>query len=138
MSDAKYVGVVIVKERMIPPHRSRHGVVERATEFLRAHLSEPIRIAQICEAAGVSERSLRTAFHDVWGMSPTRYMRWSRLNDARRALLSAPNLPGTVTSIATEFGFFELGRFATMYKALFGERPSDTLRGANFARADSA
>ena len=115
---------------MIPPHRSRHGVVERATEFLRAHLSEPIRIAQVCEAAGVSERSLRTAFHDVWGMSPTRYMRWRRLNDARHALLSAPNLPGTVTTIATEFGFFELGRFATMYKALLGERPSDTLRSS--------
>jgi AraC family transcriptional regulator, ethanolamine operon transcriptional activator len=116
-----------------PARLSRRRVVERAAEFLRAHVSEPVRIAQVCEAAGVSERSLRNAFYDVCGMSPTRYVRWERLNDVRRALQSAPNLRGTVTTIATEYGFFELGRFATIYKAVFGETPSETLRGAGDA-----
>jgi hypothetical protein len=32
-----------------------------------------------------------------------------------------------VTGIATEFGFFELGRFAVRYRERFGEKPSETL-----------
>jgi len=140
----QYAGLVVAKElRMNPSRRlTHHGIVERATTFLRAHVAEPVRMAQVCEAAGVSERSLRDAFYHVCGMSPTRYIRWKRLNEARRALLSAPNLRGTVTAIATEHGFFELGRFAMIYKTWFGETPSQTLRASGAVsarpRADSA
>jgi AraC family ethanolamine operon transcriptional activator len=34
----------------------------------------------------------------------------------------------TVTNVALELGFTELGRFAGKYQALFGEKPSQTLR----------
>jgi hypothetical protein len=34
----------------------------------------------------------------------------------------------TVTGIATDHGFWELGRLAVTYRALFGESPSETLR----------
>jgi AraC-like DNA-binding protein len=36
----------------------------------------------------------------------------------------------TITEIATEFGFWELGRFSLEYRRLFGESPSTTLRQA--------
>jgi transcriptional regulator GlxA family with amidase domain len=34
----------------------------------------------------------------------------------------------TVATIATQFGFWHLGRFAINYQALFGEPPHATLR----------
>jgi AraC family ethanolamine operon transcriptional activator len=45
----------------------------------------------------------------------------------RRELRAAE--PGTarVTDVAMRWGFWQLGRFAVEYRALFGERPSQTL-----------
>jgi AraC family transcriptional regulator, ethanolamine operon transcriptional activator len=108
---------------------SRRQVVERAEAFLSARISEPVSIAQLCRVVGVSERSLRNAFHDVRGMSPKRYAVRTRLAKVRRALRDANRARGAVTAIATDYGFFELGRFAGTYKAVFGESPSATLRG---------
>jgi AraC-like DNA-binding protein len=50
-----------------------------------------------------------------------------RMHLVRRALLSADRSKATVTSIVTDHGFWELGRFSVAYRALFGEAPSETL-----------
>jgi transcriptional regulator GlxA family with amidase domain len=61
-------------------------------------------------------------------MSPKRFVMHDRLHEVRRALRDPRATRATVTDIATEHGFFELGRFAGRYKAAFGETPSQTLR----------
>jgi transcriptional regulator GlxA family with amidase domain len=78
--------------------------------------------------AGVSERTLRAAFHDVMGVSPKRYALMQRLQAAHLALQNADPDSTTVTDVAMTFGFFELGRFAGRYRHAFGEVPSQTLR----------
>ena len=108
---------------------SRRQVVDRAEALLRSRVGVGVSIAQLCRVAGVSERSLRNAFYDVRGMSPKRWAVRARLAEVRRALGDANGSRGAVTIIATEYGFFELGRFASTYKSVFGETPSETLRG---------
>ena len=108
---------------------SRTEIVERAEQLLRCRASEPLPIAQVSQLVGVSERGLRNAFNAVRGMSPKRFVIQDRLHEVRRALSDPRATSATVTDIATEHGFFELGRFAGRYKAVFGETPSATLRG---------
>jgi AraC-like DNA-binding protein len=116
---------------------TRPQIVNRLDAFLREHFDEPIYMAQLCDVTGVSERSLRNACHTVCGTSPKRYLTRRRMEAVRRALATADPGRATVTRIATDFGFFELGRFAATYSSLFGERPSDTLRGTP-ARLEAA
>jgi AraC-like DNA-binding protein len=64
------------------------------------------------------------------GMSPHRYLWLRRMNLARPALTLADPTVTTVTVIANDHGFAELGRFAVAYRQLFGESRSATLRRA--------
>src|SRR5688572_11784066 len=108
---------------------ARMEIVERAEQLLRGRTADPPPIAHLSQLIGVSERGLRNAFNAVRGMSPKRFVIHDRLSHVHRAL-SGPRATGaTVTDIATEHGFCELGRFAGRYKAVFGETPSATRRG---------
>jgi transcriptional regulator GlxA family with amidase domain len=102
--------------------------VDRALAAANEHTGNRFRIADLSRAAGVSERTLRNAFHDVFGVSPKQYLRRHGLEAARRRLELARGARGAVTSVATQCGFFELGRFAAAYRELFGELPSHTAR----------
>jgi transcriptional regulator GlxA family with amidase domain len=105
---------------------ARRRVVEVVSEFLRNHAAEGVRIAEASRAVGVSERTLRNAFHHEHGISPKQFDLRERLRAARRALCEGSTR--TVTEIATEFGFFELGRFSRIYRDAFGELPSQTIK----------
>jgi transcriptional regulator GlxA family with amidase domain len=109
---------------------TRQHAVERAEAYLRSHGDGPVPIATLSRVVGLSERALRNAFYTVRGMSPKRCIVAERLQGVRHALTSDWSRPSSVTSVATRYGFYELGRFANTYKKAFGETPSETLRGA--------
>jgi AraC-like DNA-binding protein len=102
-------------------------LVQQAEALALASSGEPLHVSALCQVIGISERTLRKAFHRVHGIPPCRHLRMLRLSNARRALLSAGGTFAKVTEIAMSFGFAELGRFSVEYKKAFGESPSQTL-----------
>jgi AraC-like DNA-binding protein len=106
-------------------------IIARFADFLEVRRGQPVYLIDICKAVGVSERTLRSACQEQFGLSPTRYLWLRRMYLARRRLTKADTRPVSVTEVAMANGFWELGRFATEYRSLFGETPSMTLRRAS-------
>ncbi|MEP6906402.1 MAG: AraC family transcriptional regulator [Pseudoxanthomonas sp.] len=111
-----------------PRSRRRHYLtVQRTEQFIRANLSRDIYVTEMCNAAEVSERALRYAFDDLFGISPIRYLAMLRLCVASRKLSDADGSRRSVKSIAMNCGLRDLSRFADNYRRAFGELPHDTL-----------
>ncbi len=107
----------------------RHeAIVVRFEEFLEANPNTPFYLTEICAAVGAAERTLRAACEEHLGMGPIRYLALRRMHLVHRALLLADHRSTNVTRMATDHGFWELGRFAVAYRELFGEPPSATLQ----------
>ena len=102
-------------------------VIARFEDFLATRRYEPVYLTEICAAIGASERTLRTCCHEHLGMGPIHYLWLRRMHLARHALRHADPSAVTVTRIAIDYGFWELGRFSVEYRALFGESPSVSL-----------
>jgi AraC-like DNA-binding protein len=113
---------------MSPAAYHRASVMARFEELLGASDNRPLYMTEICAATGASERTLQLCCRDHLGTSPIRYLLLRRMHLARRALVAADPATKTVTEIATDHGFYELGRFSVEYRKLFGETPSASLR----------
>lgn len=101
--------------------------VRAAEEFMRANAGEPLTLAEIADAAGVSVRTLTAGFRNFRDQSPMQQLRDIRMAAARNDLLQGPG-NGSVADIALRWGFGNLGRFAGDYRRRYGETPSETLR----------
>ncbi len=119
-------------------HRRHTAIVQRFRAALEPSDGRAVYLPELCAAIGVSGRMLRLCCQEHLGMSPKRYLLLRRMHLARRALRDGAAAATTVTDIATQFGFWELGRFAVEYRSLFGESPSDTLRSATQPYSRSA
>jgi AraC-like DNA-binding protein len=108
-------------------HR-HHAIIARFEAFLEANPETPLFVPEICAAIATSERTLRFACEEHLGMGPIRYLALRRMHLVRRALSRAVPSTTTVTKIATDHGFWELGRFSVNYRIMFGETPSVTLQ----------
>ena len=114
-----------------PPYQSGRltsaKIARTCEDYARKWRYQNVTLAALCEASGVSERRVRSAFYECYQMSPTAYLRVTALNAVRRELVEGPHLRGAVSRAASDWGFWHLSRFAAQYRALFGESPRHTL-----------
>jgi AraC-like DNA-binding protein len=127
--EAAMACLVAKDERKIcASHRSHADIMNRFQDMVQASPDGLLSLSELCATLGISGRTLRACCQQHLGMGPDRYLRLRRLNLARRALLRAVPTGSTVKEIFSRFGFQEPGRFAVVYRTLFGESPSVTLR----------
>lgn len=106
---------------------SARRVVRKVEDYLAQAGERPVHISEICAALQVSRRTLYRAFHEVFGLGPVTFLRQKRLCAIHSILRDSVAGETTVATVAMQQGFYELGRFAQYYRAMFGEYPSQTL-----------
>ena len=121
-----------------PAHRAApSAAVRSALRLIEDETSAAVNVGELARHVGVTVRALELGFRRALDETPHEYLRRVRLERAHRDLLAADPAEGaTVTEIASRWGFFHTGRFATAYRAAYGVLPSVTLRSA--ARAATA
>jgi AraC-like DNA-binding protein len=100
--------------------------VRRAEEYIEAHWDQPITVEALAVATGASARSIFHFFKASRGYGPMVFVKQVRLRHARR-MLTMPDKATSVTNVAFDCGFTNLGHFAKDYGKCFGELPSETL-----------
>jgi AraC family transcriptional regulator len=95
--------------------------MKRATEYIAAHLAEPISLADIAAATGLSRMHFAAQFRAATGLRPHEYLLQRRIERARELLLNS-RLP--LVEIAFEVGFKTQAHFTTVFTRLVGETPN--------------
>lgn len=102
-------------------------LLRKAVKFIEKHLTDPISIKDIANAAGVTPRRLQQSFRQELNRTPMQYVRFRRLHLSRYWLTQADGFP-TVSEVCENAGFNHMGRFSADYRNLFGEHPNETLK----------
>ncbi|WTW98830.1 AraC family transcriptional regulator [Streptomycetaceae bacterium NBC_01309] len=110
--------------------------VRRAIDFCHARAHEQLTVADIADAAGMSVRRLQATFRTHVGTAPIEYIKRVRLAGVHADLkrIADGTVNETITDAALRWGFTHLGRFSGIYRAEFGQLPSQTARNNSATR----
>jgi AraC-like DNA-binding protein len=100
--------------------------VRRVEEYIEANWDQPISIEGLAIVANASARSIFNSFREFRGHSPSNFVKQVRLRHARE-MLNGPSGETSVTTVAFDCGFGNLGHFSKDYQQAYGETPSATL-----------
>lgn len=92
----------------------------RIDKWLRAHLSEPLRVADLAMHCGLGERRFHQLFDEAFGTTPHRYLQGLRLDTALTLLCDARL---RLTDIALTVGFADQSAFTHAFTRRFGLAP---------------
>jgi AraC-like DNA-binding protein len=94
--------------------------VNRARDYLHAHLGSAIQLADVARAACLSPFHLLRTFQSAFRLTPHQYLNQCRLERAK-FLLEKTHIP--VTEICLDCGFNSLGSFSALFHRSCGMSP---------------
>lgn len=104
--------------------------IARAIELLKQRYAEPLRVEDLATAAHMSPSSLHQRFKAVTTMSPLRFQKQLRLQEARRLMLS----DGLEAAAAGHrVGYESPSQFSREYRRLFGAPPRREIAAVRLA-----
>jgi AraC-like DNA-binding protein len=101
----------------LPP--ARHLL--RAKDLADAHYAEPLTVADLARAAGLSPAHFSREFRRAFGESPHVYLLTRRLERAASLLRLTDR---SVADICVTVGLTSVGSFTTSFTRLFGQSPT--------------
>ncbi|MFD2175868.1 GlxA family transcriptional regulator [Rhodobacter lacus] len=101
--------------------RSRNPGLIAMVARMKAHLEDPLPLAELARVSGYSRRHVERMFLSVLGETPGDYYRGLRLDHGRN-LLSTTDMP--LIEVALACGFSTVAHFSRSFRARFGMAPT--------------
>ncbi len=150
--DADLLGPLVVDEILIRLLRTpigrrvaqignpQSGVqrIAEAVSWIRAHVAQPVTVADMAGAIHMSASSFHQRFKAVTAMSPLQYQKVLRLHEARRLMLFQDLDAGEA---CRRVGYVSASQFSREYSRFFGSAPVRDiarLRGEGFGPSDGS
>jgi len=100
--------------------------IRRALELVEDNPGDDLPVADLADAAGLSESRFKAKFREQVGMPPREYVLRHKIEVAEKMLAEGQS----VTRTAYALGFSSSQYFATVFKRYTHRRPSDVLKRA--------
>jgi AraC family transcriptional regulator len=108
-------------QRELPTRATRDaGRIARVLRRMESVSAEPVTIADLASAAGLSSYHFLRTFKRVTGVTPHQWLLRARLRDAAMHLVASSR---PITEIALDVGFDDLSNFIRSFRAEFGVSP---------------
>lgn len=98
----------------------RTADLEQAIGFCREHLSSPVGVSDLADAAGYSRSHFGRRFRESEGISPSEFLRNERMASAAQ-LLADTDLP--IAEIAVRAGYPDPSYFTKVFRRVYGVPP---------------
>jgi transcriptional regulator GlxA family with amidase domain len=99
---------------------SRLSRIRRAIRWIREHYAEPLPIEALASQVAMSPRSFHRHFRAATAMSPLRYQKQIRLQEARARLMTKAD---DVANVGFSVGYDNPSQFSREYARFFGSPP---------------
>jgi AraC-like DNA-binding protein len=114
-------------------HKEEHGYgapsvreqIAKSVEFMKGHLSEPLKVATLAALVNLSRSHYTTLFRRVTGSAPLSYLNHLRMQHAVQ-LLNSTDLP--IKQISDQLGFSEQFYFSRAFSKMHDHSPTEHRR----------
>ncbi|MGB8857656.1 MAG: AraC family transcriptional regulator, partial [Ilumatobacteraceae bacterium] len=121
-ADGAVEGIIVVSYDLRSSSTSNpaHTGLQAAIDLVRRSFAEPLRVADLAAAAGLSTTQLERATRRTLGLSPKQLLIRTRIDEALHRL---DDTAAPIAAIAGECGFYDQSSFTRLFQRVVGITP---------------